>query len=275
MISPLSGRYGFLIFGPVEIPIYSWMISSVQNRTTYRTSTTSNFPNRLKGTISEQIIIRGANYGSPFITNIVAFNDTSVSFYVGWNDFLASVRKAILCQAMLVDYRVDLNYFSSPMPSYVWTATLVGSINTKELINYPLVPQHDAPFCANQLCNKTITTTDAQLHGGLVWHVKRASIIDTISRSPYMTSSSNNHLASTYGVKDEIVELDVQGDFDYWFNNLSTSDTTRDYKFFYGPGVADFRPVDKMKIVDINNFVVNIQTGELIQMTVHLGAAYG
>lgn len=292
MIIPRSGKNGFLLISGLDIPIYSWLFNKTMNRIEYRTAQTRNYLKRLEGFNTEQIVLRGTNFNSPFGSAFTYYDsdlsnssssslssigsDVVFDFYIGWNDFLVGVRRAINAKALVLEDRIDINYFSSAEPTNIWTTTLVGVINEKQILTYDLLPQLDAPLCALKKCDMIITTSDLSLHTGRVNHVKRASIIKTITRSPYRTSDTNNHYGATFGLPDKIVELEVQGDFDYWINEAfdPPGDISRDYKFYYGSNFAtDFWPAYNMKILGADNFIVNIQTGELIQATVHLGVS--
>ena len=272
MILPISGKSGLMIYGVDEIPIYSFVYSGHQERPTHRTSQSENYPRRTSGNFTEQIIISGVENVPSFYTSAFVVG-TSITFKLGWNDLGADDRKIIPITAMLTEFRIDLNYFSSPQPSFLWTATFIGAVNDKEIIIVPITPHLDIPFCPFPLCDRVITTTDSQLNSGFVYHVKRASIINIIERIPYMTSSSNGHYISSTGLKDRIVELEIQGDFDYWINNLTASNTKYNYSFFFSPSNA-FNAIN-MRIIDVTNFVVNIQTGEILSALVRLGAAHG
>lgn len=268
MLVPTSGKTGFLIFGTEEIPIYSWAFSSARARDTYRTVSSQNYPRRTAGIVTEQIVIQGVHTSIPFSLSQPA------GFLLGWNDLSVPTRRTLPCNGMISEIKIDFNYFSSTIPSFMWTTSLMGIVNTKLLGTAPFVPQEDYPVCAHQLCNKTITTSDSSLNSGLVKHVRNASIITTVERQPYVVAGGNNRYKNITGVFDRILELTLEGDFDYWNNRLVNTDNDYDYKFFFGPLITDYILAARMKILDIGNFMVNVLTGQLVRMTVRLGASY-
>lgn len=259
-----------MIYGQDEVPVYSSIFSVNQKKPEHRTSSSALYPRRTSGTLSEVIIIRGVENIPSFYTAAHTVGG-AIDFKLGWNDFLNGNRKIIPITAMLENFVIDFNYFSSPQPSYLWTATFIGVVNDKVIVIEPLIPHLDTPVCANKLCDKTIVTTDTTLHGGFVFHVKRASISNKIIRNLYMTASSNNHYVPTKGVRDRTIEMEVQGDFDYWID-AARGDSRFSYSYFFS-AVGQFTAAN-MKVTNVNNFVINIQTGEILSALVHLGASY-
>lgn len=274
-VLPLSGKSGVMIYqSQVELPVYSFLITGSQARPTYRTANSENFPRRTSATLNEIIVIRGVQPVPPFF-QFTLEPDGLFLFNIGWNELALGKRKLITIQALMQEFRIEYNYFSSPLPSFIWTATFLGSSGTPIIQTQDITSFVDVILCSDKLCNKTITTTDAQLNSGFVQHVKKATLIYNIERNSYATSNSFKHIVGNTGVKDRKIELDIEGDFDYWWNNLLIADTRHDYSFFYGFGASEKWSYPKMKITDVGNFIVNIQTGELISATVQLGAAYG
>lgn len=272
-IDPWSSKWGWMIAGGSEIPIYSYTFSTTNNRQIYRTSDSQGFPRRVPGLTYETVVIKGVEPIDPF-TSIFSFTDFAIQFTLGWN-YTGGVRKVIDFPGLLTELRFDLNYQNSSEPSFMWTATVLGAISRKSIETVGSHGIFDHIVCSHPLCDKEIRTTDTNHNSGVIRHVKRASLIRTIERLTYSTSESDNHIADTAGVEDTKLELEVQADFDYWFNNLSIVDTAYDYLLFYGPAASDFLLAEKMKITAMENFIVNIRTAELIQANVHLGASYG
>lgn len=269
MIVPLSAKPGFMILGSTHIPIYNWNMSLSKSRIIYRASNTNNFPKRLPGWKTETISMTGPDVVAPSITT------TSNIFKLGWFDYTIPARKSILCQAVPLELRYILRYEPGPAPSFTWTYNLLGILNNKGIEEESLLPYNDSVICATSLCDKPITTTDTDLHGGFVWHVRTATIITTYSVPSYPRSDTDNHVIGLAPVYDQTVELVVQGDFDYWLNELSrAADIRNNYRFYYGTGLTHYKAANNMRVTDINNFIVNIQTGEIIQMTIMLGASY-
>jgi len=273
MLDPISGRNGLMIYGNEEIPIYSFILSGSRNRQEYRTSASENFPRRTKGVFTETLVIRGVQNRPSFIGTA---QNNPISLDIGWNDFVSLNRRLIVFIGLMTEFRVDFNYFFQSNPAYIWTATFQGVVNTKTMLVGNITPHNDVITCPDKICDNRIATSDNNLHSGSVFHVKRASLISSIIRPSYMTSSSANHIISlSTGMRDNIVEMDVQGDFDYWLDKLSVTDVRNTYGFYYGTGLSDYWLLEKMKVLEISNFTVNVQTGEMVQFTVRLGSAYG
>lgn len=272
MISETSGRTGYMMYDGVPEPIYFWTGTARNNRTTYRTSATQNQPTRHKGPKEEILTIRGVNFVPAFLSD----TNGGIVFELGWNEDLTLFenRRRIVTSAMLMQFQIEFNYFSSPLPSFSWTAVFTNVLSNIEIADTSGIIDTD-PICAEPLCSNYITTTDTSLHTGFVQHVRSAVVTFIYQRPLYRTSESDNHFTVTNGSFDRILDLVIEGDFDYWMNEVEVEDIARSYQFLYGTGAGQWWSVDNMKAISISDILVNVQTGEIISANVQLGAAYG
>lgn len=275
MIVPQSGKSGFLTFtqSGVPIPIYSWQFSNRKQRTTYRTSRTEGFPTGHSGVQGESLSIRGAGYQyASWFTDITTL--PSVLFNLGWSNLLTGKRNTVAVQASLSELRFDFNYSSTNQPGFSWAANFVG-VRTEKIITEEIGIPLDLVLCFSRPCTLKVTTTDPAYTGGILKHLKNASLIQTFERPSYRTARSNQRPVEVNGVKDVHVSLSIDGDFDYWFNDVTLDAFAWQYKFFYGAGAAEFFGNNLMKIDSVDNLNVNVYTGELVSATINLSAAYG
>lgn len=273
MISPISGKGGYLKYGIDEVPIYSYSFSAKRNRSRYRVSDSVGYPVGDGGLIEETIIIQGVQHFPTFLYDLLS--QTASSFILGWLNLSSGTKKEITIYANLNSLQFDFNYSIGPIPSFMWTVNLNGILNDKEISSSVITQYGDVLNCQESECDKNITTTDTNIHGGYIYHVKSASLLYTIERQNYAVSDSSNHFIDSTGVFDRTLNLNIEGDFDYWMRSLVDDAIAYDYKLFYGPSISDYIESPYMRINDINNLNVNIATGEMISATVILGAAYG
>lgn len=266
---PLSGRFGYMKWVGIEIPIYNWSISAINQRTFYRTSDSQNFPRRTAGIMSELITVTGVDYTPLFRTDPTF--DTLMVFDIGWMDFVSGLYRKIPITAMLTSYSINLNYMNSSQPSFMWTASFIGCM-TDKIFDVENLIIDDKIVCQTSFCNKVITTTDSTLNGGFVGHVRQANLTFLVERPIRAQSNSNNHNTTTIGCYDRLIDLSIEGDFDYWLNAIESNPTPFTYEFEYD-GFSTF-PAVNMVPLEMNNLVVNIQTGELVSAGVRLGASY-
>lgn len=267
---PLSGRNGYMKWNGIELPIYNWSISAVNQRTFYRTSDSQNFPRRTAGIMSELITISGVDYIPPFYTDPTF--DTLMVFDIGWMDFTVDLFRKIPITAMLNSYSLQLNYMNSNQPSFMWTATFIGCM-TDKVFDVENLIINDNVVCQTSFCNKVIGTSDSTLNGGVVKHVKQAVLTYLVERPTRAQSDSNNYYTTTVGCYDRFIDLTIEGDFDYWLDAVESDSLPFEYLFQYDPSSSPFI-LPNMVPLEMNNLIVNIQTAELISANVRLGAAY-
>jgi len=268
MLAVSSGKYGYMRLGGIEQPIYSWSLNEEQKRPTYRTSNSQNYPKRTQGLFSSRLSISGVATASPLLlTNYY-------NLEVGYIKFNMSTRKEIAFRGMVMDNTIEFDYTNKTSPDFKWTSNLIGIDFQPTIATVPLVPLVDPVLGGLPLCNKDIKSTDPALMSGDIDYVLRAKIMETSERSEYYRSNSNNFVVTNEGTYDRTVELEIEGGFDYWLVRMG-DDTIFDYYFYYGSGGADYWFAEKMKVLNVSNFVVNIETGEMIRATVTLGASYG
>lgn len=275
-LDPRSAKVGFLLdSNEIEYPIYFWNIPLIsKNYDSYRTSRSQSYPRLKQGLTTETLTIQGVGTTSPFTSRFFS-SDISVQVTIGWYNFAIGGRYVIFFDGTPVEERIDINYVSSNQPSHSWTTQLLGVLDYKQLLTDELQTSFvDKILCSAQKCARPILTSDTSLNLGQVKHVTRAAITYSRERDPlYATSRTANHLKHITGVKNTRVEFDIQGDFDYWINNL-LGDTRHNYRFYHGTGGGDYWAANNMKQMDLSNLITNIQTGQIIQATVHLGASY-
>lgn len=266
---PINGKNGYMKWDGLELPIYFWGMNAVNSRSSFRLANSQNYPVRNMGITSEDISIRGVDYVPIFLSSPTFL--TTMIFEIGWTDFTTTLRRKIDVSAMVREYMVTLNYMNSNLPSFMWTTNFIGNLADKEFDVENLVV-NDRTVCQTAFCNKLITTTDTTLNGGFVRHVKTANLSTALERPLLVLSNSNNHYAETIGVFDSLIELTVEGDFDYWIDAVN-SESKFNYRFFYS-GSASFSMFN-MKVLDVTNLTVNVQTAEIVSAIVRLGASYG
>lgn len=270
MINPINGGNGYMKWSGIEIPIYIWNYSAINARMNIRLSNSQNFPVRNSGITSEMFSISGVDYYPLFLSDPNIFN--TIQFEVGWLELSSffGLRRKIDVVAMMSEYTVTINYFSNPQPSFKWTATFIGCLTDKEFEENTAIV-NDYVRCQTVMCGKVITTTDSSLNSGFVKHVRTATLTSVLERPALVLSNSNNHYAETIGVYDNTIEMVIEGDFDYW-NEQVNSNNGFNYGFLY-EGVSGSTFIN-MRVLEFSNLVVNVQTTELISATVKLGASY-
>lgn len=278
MMLPLSGQDGFAIWntigsGDLVQPIYEWGITVEQNRSTYRTASSNNFPVRRSGTFKETIFLRGVDYVPPFVYDGTP-SSVRQTLTIGWYDLANELRYSIPSDLMWNNFTAEFNYKAGVIPAFQWFGEFSGIINRKEVVSESIHPFEDVIRCPGALCNKPIETTDTLLNSGEVHHVTKATIRSIITREDYIVADSNNRPTYSTGVFDTFLDLDLEGDFDYWLDVVNDYDQINDYKIWYGDGLSDFWLLQDMKIFGFS-CRTNIQTGEMVSARVNLGAALG
>lgn len=268
MLSPKSGKDGWWIFNGLEIPIYSWQFSAIRQEKKYRTASSPLRPIREAGITKEQLTIRS--------TNIIIF-DTSqlLNFKIGWNDFSAGFRRYIGFDGYTTGTILDFNYTNSVIPSILWTAIFNGTQIDKQFANilFANLPLVDSVQCGTSHCDNSILTSDVNLNGGIVKHVTSATISTMADQhEEFATASSNNHIKGKPPLFDAFIDLNVQGDFDYWLGKTKGSFLYETYTFSTDIGNLIY---DYMSVLAVENITVNLQTGEMIAATVKLGKVRG
>lgn len=265
---PTSGRNGYLSWGGAEVPIYSWNISAINNRTNLILSNSQGFPVRHSGPTTEIISIHGVEYAPAMLLSATTL--TTMTFDIGFMDFTTLLFRKVPIEAMLVELNFNLKYSAGSQPSFSWTANFIGCMTDKEYTVENLII-NDKFVCQTSLCDNSIVTTDNTLNTGFVRYVRTATVTRSYLRPNLVLSNSNNHLAETIGTFDTIVNMSVEGDFDYWLEELNTNNRYN-YGFFYDIGSAI--AANNMKVMSTTDHIANIQTAELLSMSVQLGASY-
>lgn len=266
---PQSGKNGYMIWDAIEIPIYSWNYSELNERTWLKLSHTENIPYRNFGPTKEEFLLVGVDYIPAFLAD-PAINDT-IEFELGWIDFFLLVRNKVEVRAMLVEYTIQLLYHKTNQPSYMWMARFIGCTTDKEFDAEPIHAINDHVRCQASQCGNLIITTDTTLNGGSVEHVRNARLTTIYDRPLLVLSDSNNHLTETIGGFDYIIDMTLEGDFDYW-NEQVNSNARFDYAFFYDGIAASFQYAN-MKAISLSNVNVDLRTAEVISASLRLGAS--
>lgn len=268
---PINGKNGYFIWSGEEIPIYSWIFSAINTRPTWKLSNTENYPIRISGIGQESLSIKGVDFFPAFYISDSIISEV-MNFEIGWMDFDTLIRRKIAVSALMSEYVMSLNYMNSNLPSFMWTANFIGCSIDKEFDIDLWLDINDHVRCQPSLCDRTIFTTDSTLNSGFVQHVRNATLTRMFVNAPLVLSNSNNHFSSeTLGTYDTTVDLTIEGDFDYWLDQINT-DNRFDYRFQYTQ--TEYFPMSKMKALELTNLVVNIQTSEIISAVVRLGASY-
>lgn len=255
--------------GVIDIPIYSWAISTNQRRTNYRTSGSSGYPVRRAGIIEEILVIRGVDYPVQYNVGIEA--QVKNTYQLGWIDWNLGHRKIVEFDSILNRYEIFINY-SKAIPIFEWSATFNGVDNQKLFTGIAIPPGTDNNIlCRSNFCERTITTTDPSLNSGFVKHVRQLNLVAELESKKYVTSASNNRQVDSFGVPDVTASMVVEGDFDYWLSHISMFDDAYDYKIYWGTGLSDYYSLPSMKVLAVRDINVNVRTGEMISATVELG----
>lgn len=267
---PQSGRNGYMIWNSEEIPIYAWNYSELNERTVLKLSHTENIPYRNFGPTKEEFIITGVDYIPSWLGD-PAFDETLV-FELGWIDFSLLVRNQVEIRAMLVEYSIQLLYLNQNQPSYMWMARFIGCTTDKDFTTDVILPINDHVRCQDSQCGNFIISSDVTLNGGgSVQHVRTARLTTVFDRPLLVLSHSANHLAETIGGYDYLIDMTIEGDFDYW-NDQVNSNNRWDYAFFYNGLAASFQYAN-MKAISLSNINIDLRTAEVISASLRLGAS--
>lgn len=264
---PRSGRDGFLLYDGVYTPIYNWTFSTSRQREAYAKASSGSKIYRNKGIVEERVRIKGANYVPDFWEAI--YGDY-ISFWIGWFDFVDDDIKYIPIDAVLSRLSLHYIYSVSPSPSFYWEAEFTGVLSTKIIgETVDLSEFGDNILCSTKACDRVVTTSDATLNSGVVKHVYQADINFVSTRESYAIASSNNRIVNTLGIVDITASLGIHGDFDYWIEAVENGDTSKIYRFYYS--ATQYWELNSMVVLGVDNFLVNVETAEMMSATVNLG----
>lgn len=265
MLFPAFGKNGYLIFSGFEVPIYMWNYSYNMERTNYRTSNSNMLPVRNNGVFSNTLSISGVEYEPGIITNFLSSNFLQ-TFEIGWINFIDSTRNYIDYTGMVDSIELIFNYGKPSEGSFIWTVTYSGCRYLNELQERPLDLLEDHVVCSTHPCEiGAIVTTDVSI--GALLHVDKVSIKILAVREPYLTSQYPNMAREVSGVLDKQITLSLNGDFDYWMDQIN-SNTAHTYSFFYTP--LDSWDISGMKVSQVNNIVVDVMSSAIISANVLL-----
>ena len=261
MITPTVGGMGFAKYGTDYLPLFLYAFGSVSADESRYLSNSANYPVRRKGVSSSTLMLTGVNY---FYT----FPSTEVTISIGFK--YGSGFKFIDFVGRIISYEHQFDFGPTPNPSYQWTANFVGVRLPKEFDDIA-EEDFDTIFCTERACGP-IETTDLSLHSGEVWHVRKAKYTEKVDLPQRYLANSNNRLASRDGTFDAELLLDVEGDFDYWLNEVESESNSYEYTINYGSQSITTVPMAALELAGLS---ANISTNQIISASIRLGANNG
>lgn len=261
MITPTMGGVGFAKYGVDYLPLFFYNFGSVSADVSRYLSNSANYPVRRKGVSTSTLTLTGVNYFYTFPSSEVTI---SIGFKYG------SGFKFIDFVGRIVSYEHQFDFSPRPNPSYQWTANFVGVRLPKEFDD-TVEEDFDTIFCTDKPCGP-IETTDLSLHSGEVWHVRKAKYTEKVTLPQRFLSNTSNRLASRDGVFDSELLLEVEGDFDYWLNEIESDSNSYIYTLNYGSQSITTVP---MATLELGSLSVNMSTNEIISAAIKLGANNG
>ena len=285
---PRSGKFGYFIKYNLEdstisvLPIGSWELNVTKNRTMYRTA--KSFPNFVRSgmPVSETLSIYGFNYSPAFST------EGLVEGRIGWFDLVTNKLHSIGVKARLQKFQYVLDYrVGQQSPPFSWTADFVDFTENDSNAEYDkyFFEEDDSAEsliekfkqeCFVRQCDKTIETDDVLYHDLILHHVKRAVLTFQREMLDFIDTKSYPRFANGDGTRDWTAELEIEGDFNYWYDKINYEGTMRKsnlYRFHFGPDPLIVIEPPKMHVLGLSNLLTNIETAEIVSATVSLGAA--
>lgn len=257
MIGVTSGRMAFAKYAGDYLPITNFKFSSTNNRIKRYLANGGNWPRREAGTHNSQLSVSGLDFYPNFL-------DDEITISVGWLTGSIFDYVDFVGVPVKIDYEFDFRIGANP--PFQWTISLEGTSESKDFLT---VPEEviNTIFCDVRSCGP-ITTTDASLHSGEVFHVRKAVYSVLFQRPMRYLANSNNRIAPSTGLYDGVLSFEIEGDFDYWTDLAEHEDTARVYRIYHG---SEYIETPLMSVISVTDLVANVQTGEIISATVNLG----
>lgn len=266
-VAPSSGRAAYMLYDATPISILDWSVAINVERSKYTTASTLNFPVRGRKFISEQLHVKGVEgvpaFYSPATVSVVELE-------VGWIDFVNNIYRFITFDGIMESFVANWNYACNPGElAFWWEADFSGTYFEKVMEERALSGDSGQMNCAFSQCSHIIEAPGfPSLPSNQIRYVRSATLRATINRLNYVTSATIPHKTGTTGTVDTLLDLEIEGDFDYWMFRI-VEDNSSFIRLYYTPTLFWVTPV--MKFLGMDNFVVNAKSGELIRATLHFG----
>lgn len=264
----LSGKRGFLRFPLLEwVPILRYSLSRSTPVRSLRTAKTTNYPKRIFGPESGTFEVTGIGEMPGWST--INYSPETIRF--GWNTTPGTSYKYIDLKVALKQIVVQMNFSKTTEVNCTWTATF----DAFELIEIELEPSEldEIIGCYSGSCAIYPYSDDGywSAYAHVIQEVVSATYTKTINRLNTYTARSPYNPTCTPEGYDTTLSLLVQGHFPHWLEDIGLTKYT--YRLY--DDVGTYWELLNGTILSVENFVTNIQTGELLSATVNIGSNYG
>lgn len=274
-LNRISGKSGILIIAGIGWPVVNFSLSRSTEINSYRVSNSSNYLKRVFGVESGTFTVTGIGEMPGWSTT----NYTPETLKFGWDVSPGAAYKYIELEAALKQIEVRMNFSKSTEINYTWTATfdtyrIVDIINEPTAFDYAIDPGYQLAGCYSTGCLNVYPYSNDpywDAYSGTIQEVTSAVYTKTISRIPIYTAASFFTPTCTPEGYDATLSLQVQSKFDHWLDDIGLTKYT--YRLY--DDVGTYWELLNGTILSVDNFVTNIETGELLSATVNIGANHG
>ena len=271
----ISGKSGILIIGGIGWPVINFSLSRSTEINSYRVANSSNYLKRVFGVESGTFTVTGIGEMPGWSTT----NYTPETLKFGWDVSPGAAYKYIDLDVALKQIEVRMSYSKSTEIVHTWTATfdtykIVDIVSETSEFLYALDPEYQTAGCYAKGCLNVYPYSNDpywNAYSGTIQDVVSATYTKTINRIPTYTAASAFNPTCTPEGYDETLALQVQSKFDHWIEDIGLTKYT--YRLY--DDVGTYWELLNGTILSVDNFVTNIQTGELLSATVNIGANHG
>ena len=271
----ISGKSGILIIGGIGWPVINFSLSRSTEINSYRVANSSNYLKRVFGVESGTFTVTGIGEMPGWSTT----NYTPEQLKFGWDVSPGAAYKYIHLDVALKQIEVRMSYSKSTEIVHTWTATfdtykIVDIVSETSEFLYALDPEYQTAGCYSTGCLNVYPYSNDpywNAYSGTIQDVVSATYTKTINRIPTYTAASAFNPTCTPEGYDETLALQVQSKFDHWIEDIGLTKYT--YRLY--DDVGTYWELLNGTILSVDNFVTNIQTGELLSATVNIGANHG
>jgi len=259
----------------------------------YRTA--KSFPSMVRSgqPIAETLSVRFADF--PPSGDILI--DDAVEGEFGWYDHKTFKTHVIGLRAKFTRIRLEMDYRAGAQQPKVWDMEFEDCTFHELLVGESVWPSNEFDYeklflskpleiydsfvsCSEKVCDKVITTDDAvylaYAGDNKLKHIRKMALTHIRQLPDFIDSNSFPRRADGIGVIETLLELEIEGDFDYWYNKINYSGTVyppNEYTFTHTPDPLETIVAESMRVTEMANFIVDVQTAKIISATVRLGAS--
>lgn len=306
-----SGKQAYLVDPEtlITIPILSWSYSQHRNRPKFHPSSNTLFafkkPISLNGTIAETLTIKGIGddlfrlrEGGSNTLNIEGlasdisdmidqstFDPFPIShFFLGianYPEFDEIVDYQLEFRGTPISFQINQSYDPINTYDFIWALTYMGVISTKNFTRIPeeiIPPYQDISICPRNPCALRWYTYDTYFgdpiptEGNAIHNMNIFSYELRKNIQQIVTSDSNKRPFPISGVFNETLNLQVQGDFNYWLDQINGVNAQYYVLRRSDNSVPLVNTV--MKVDDVSDLRANVQTGEVISASIKLSTSW-